>query len=108
MADMIRPIDNSGLLSRSHEVSNLKQNEDNKPLADQQNIQHLVHKDVQRASKEVVKKNDADYHQTNYDAKEKGRGQEYEDRRRNTKQSQHEVKDRIIKKGETRPFDIKI
>lgn len=107
MADMIRPIDYSGLMQRSHEVSNLKQNEDNKPMTDQQNIQHLVQKDVQRASKEVIKKNDADYHQTNYDAKEKERGQEYEDRRR-AKDKQNKNQDRIIKKDNNSPFDIRI
>jgi len=108
MADMIRPIDYSGLMQRSHEVSNLKQNEDNKPLADQQNIHHIVEKDVERASKEVIKKNDADYHQTNYDAKEKGRGQQYEDRKNKNKKELNGSKDRIIKKGDKSPFDVKI
>lgn len=108
MADMIRPIDYSGLMQRSHEVSNLKQNQDNKPLVDQQNIHHLVEKDIERASKEVIKKNNADYHQTNYDAKEKGRGQEYEDRRNKGKKETSNYKDKIIKKGEKSPFDVKI
>lgn len=104
MADIIRPVDFSGVVQRSHEVSNLKQNEDNKPLMDQQNIQKSVEKDIQRAAKEVIKKQDADYHQTNYDAKDEGRGQKYNNQTENKKK----VKDAVVKKDVHKGFDIKI
>ena len=106
MADLIRPIDFNGLVQRSHEVSNTKQNEDNKPILDQQNIMQNVEKDVQKASHEVIKKQDADYHQRKYDAKEKGRGQEYTNQ--NQKRKNKEKKDKVIKKENNSHFDMKI
>ncbi len=106
MSDLIRPVDFSGLVQRSHDVSTTKQNEDNKPMLDQQNIQQTFEKDVERASKEVIKKQDADYHQRKFDAKEKGRGQEYtkQDQKRKKKESQ----DKVVKKEKSSGFDIKI
>lgn len=106
MADMIRPVDFSGLVQRSHDVSNTKQNEDNKPALDQQNIHNAVQKDVERASKEVVKKQDASYHQQKFDAKEKGRGQEYT--KQNQTRKKKENTDRVVKKDDGVHFDIKI
>lgn len=106
MADLIRPVDFSGLVQRSHDVSNTKQNEDNKPALDQQNIQQTFEKDVERASKEVIKKQDADYHQRKFDAKEKGRGQEYT--KQNQKKKKKENEDKVIKKENNSHFDIKI
>lgn len=106
MSDLIRPVDFSGLVQRSNEVSNLKQNEDNKPMFEQQNIANVVEKDVQKASKEVINKQNADYHQTNYDAKDEGRGQKYKNS--DSKKGNKNNKDRITKKGEPSHFDIKI
>ena len=88
------------------EVSNTKQNEDNKPILDQQNIMQNVEKDVQKASHEVIKKQDADYHQRKYDAKEKGRGQEYTNQ--NQKRKNKEKEDKVIKKENNSHFDMKI
>lgn len=106
MSDLIRPVDFSGLVQRSHEVSNAKQNEDNKPFVDQRNIQHTFEKDVERASKEVISKQEANYHQTKYDAKEKGRGQEYT--KQDQKRKKKEKEDKVVKKENNLRFDIKI
>ena len=35
----IRPVEFSGVVQRSQDISSLKQNEDNKPMLQQQNVQ---------------------------------------------------------------------
>lgn len=71
----IRPIDFSGMVQRTNDISTLKQQQDAKPVQDQSNIAQNVHKNVEHATKEVAKKDNADYAEQKYDAKEKGKNQ---------------------------------
>lgn len=106
MSDMIRPVDISGTVQRSQDVTSIKQNEDNKPALDQQNIHNMANKEIERSQQQVIKKQDAMFHQEKYDAKEKGRGQEYE--RQNQKRKKKMPQDKVIKLKEDNHFDIKI
>ena len=49
----IGPIEMTGMVTRSQDISLLKQNEDNKPVIDQSNIQVQVNKKAQEQNKQV-------------------------------------------------------
>lgn len=101
----VRPIDLHGMVQRAQDVSTIKQQGDNKPLQDQQNIQHTLHKNIEKSSKQVVQKDDMEYLRYDYDAKKKGNGQ-YSGQQKKKKQQQQE-KERVIVKGQSH-LDIKI
>lgn len=106
----IRPIDFSGMVQRTQDVSTLKQNADNKPAFDQQMISVKMQKDTQHSSKQVTHGEDAQNHQKKYDARDKGSNEYVADRRRKEKKENKENK----KDGTASParplgsFDIKI
>lgn len=102
----VRPIDLHGMVQRAQDVTTIKQQGDNKPLQDQQNIQHTLHKNIEKTSKQVVQKDDTEYLQYDYDAKKKGNGQ-YSGQQKKKKQQQQQEKERVIVKGQTH-LDIKI
>lgn len=100
----IKPIEFSGIVQRTNDISTLKQNEDNKPVQDQNNFQQTVQKHVEHTTHEVAKKDNADQNQEKFDAKEKGKNQ-YS--RQNQKKKQKNSEDKVIKKA-SKGFDIKI
>ena len=89
----IRPVDFNGMIQRTQDVSTLKQNEDNRPVVEQQTI----------FSQEMEKEN-AGYR---YDAKEKGNGH-YEKEERKKKDKKQQKADNVYLKGQTSGFDIKV
>lgn len=101
----IRPIEFSGIVQRTNDISNVKQQQDQKPVQDQSNIQQNVHRNVEHTTKEVAQKDNADYAQEKYDAKEKGKGQYT--RQGQQKKKQEQQSEDTVKKV-SRGFDIKI
>ena len=92
----IRPVDFNGMIQRTQDVSTLKQNEDNRPVVEQQTIfSQVVH---------AREKENAGYR---YDAKEKGNGH-YEKEERKKKDKKQQKADNVYLKGQTSGFDIKV
>ena len=89
----IRPVDFNGMIQRTQDVSTLKQNEDNRPVVEQQTI-----------FSQEMKKVNAGYR---YDAKEKGNGH-YEKEERKKKDKKQQKADNVYLKGQTSGFDIKV
>ena len=84
----IRPVVLNGMIQRTQDVGNLKQQEDNRPIVEQQ------------------KENDG----YRYDAKEKGNN-EYEGesgRHKKRREEEPENEGKVILKGQGSHFDIKI
>ena len=102
----IRPIDLNGMIQRTQDVGNIKLQEDNKPVVDQQNIQQQVVKEEQRLTKQVQHADDSNQPEYRYDAKEKGNGS-YSGQKSKGKKKNDEGKKKPeeIKQGN---FDIKI
>lgn len=73
----IRPVEFSGVVQRSQDVSALKQNEDNKSMLQQQNVQTQFAKDTMHHMQQVTHANDSDNPEKKFDAREKG-SNEYE------------------------------
>ncbi len=99
----IRPVD-IGVIQRSQDVSQVRQNELNKPMTDQMNGQQQVQKETYTKTETVTQKEDTDNQGSNPDAKEKGRGLYYgeEEKKRREKQQ-----GKVVLKGKG-GFDIKI
>ena len=90
----IRPVDFNGMIQRTQDVSTLKQNEDNRPVVEQQTI-----------FSQEMKKVEQNLHR--YDAKEKGNGH-YEKEERKKKDKKQQKADNVYLKGQTSGFDIKV
>lgn len=70
----IRPVEVQGVVQRSQDIGQIKQNQDQKPLVDQSNIQVQIHRETERNLRQVSKFVNADKKENRYDAKEKGNG----------------------------------
>jgi len=90
-------------------VSVIKQNEDNRPVVEQQNIQTQQVKQEHALTHKVARPEEKDNDNYRYDAKEKGKGT-YQEQGRDRKKGQEEKKDdgKVVLKGQTSHFDIKI
>lgn len=102
----IGPIEMTGMVTRSQDISLFKQNEDNKPMIDQSNIQVNVQKKVQDQNQQVIQADNAEYHEYRYDAKEKGNGS-YQDNRNKNKKDKKKT-DGIVTEKKTGGFDMRI
>ena len=67
----VRPID-FGMVQRMNDVSQIKQNENSKPLVDQANMQNQFTKETNAKSDQVTRKDKSDNGEKRFDAKEKG------------------------------------
>lgn len=70
----IRPVEVQGVVQRSQDIGQIKQNQDQKPLVDQSNIQVQMHRETERNLRQVSKFENSDKKENRYDAKEKGNG----------------------------------
>ena len=102
----IRPVDLNGMVQRSQDVGTLKQQEDAKPMVDQQNIQTHFGKQGEQKLKQVVHADDANEQEYRYDAKEKGNSQ-YE-QQKNKKRDRKKEDGKMKAKGMSGGFDIRI
>lgn len=103
----IRPVELNGVIQRTQDMGALKQQEDVKPMADQQTFQLQARKDEMRRSEQVNHKDDADNDQRRFDAKEKGNGQ-YQKGKNRKKGASGREEGKVVIKGESRGFDMKI
>ena len=93
----IRPVDFNGMIQRTQDVSTLKQNEDNRPVVEQQTIFSQEMKKVEQNLHQVVHARE----------KEKGNGR-YEKEERKKKDKKQQKADNVYLKGQTSGFDIKV
>ncbi|MCI9137512.1 MAG: hypothetical protein HFH48_08105 [Lachnospiraceae bacterium] len=102
----IRPVEFSGVVQRSQDVSTVKQNEDNKSMLQQQNIQTQFTKDTMQHLHTVRHADDSENPEKKFDAREKG-SNKYEDRRNRKKKQAEKDKGKVNLKT-TGGFDMKI
>ncbi|MCI9080716.1 MAG: hypothetical protein HFI70_00040 [Lachnospiraceae bacterium] len=103
----IRPVEFSGIVQRSQDMSTLKQNEDNKPMLQQQNVQSQFAKETIQHMHQVNHANDSDNPEKKFDAREKG-SNEYEDHRTKKKKKKEENSGKVNVKASARGFDMKV
>lgn len=73
----IRPVEINGVISRMQDITAIKQSEENKAATDQNYFQSHLKKEAEHNQKKVRDAEDSENYQPQYDAKEKGNGQEY-------------------------------
>lgn len=96
-----------GTMQRSTEEAAMKHNEDNKSVVNQMNAHQVLEKTAEQKAKDVNTKDNADYNQENYDAKEKSNGEYLLTLKKKKKKQQEEEDGRVvIKQGGG--FDVKI
>lgn len=109
----IRPVVLNGMIQRTQDIGNLKQQEDNKPVVQQQDISIQHEKREDQLAHQVQHTEEKENEGYRYDAKEKGNNQYEGDdgkKRKRRKESEKEQnKDgKVILKGYGSSFDIKI
>lgn len=71
----MRPVELTGIVNRTPDYAQLRQNEEQKPIMEQTAYQSQFNKQVERNSDTVVKKHDSEWKNEKFDAKEKGKNQ---------------------------------
>lgn len=109
----IRPVVLNGMIQRTQDIGNIKQQEDNKPVVQQQNLSIQNEKREEQLAHQVQQTDKKENEGYRYDAKEKSNNQ-YEGnegrKKKHQKESEKEQnKDgKVILKGLGSSFDIKI
>lgn len=103
----IGPVTLNGIVPRTQDMSVIKQQEDNKPLVEQHNIQTEMKTHEERQLKQVNHADDASEHKKKYDAKEKG-SNEYKGRQQKKKKSEEKQQNAVTQKQWSGSFDMKI
>ncbi len=104
----IRPVEFHGVVQRSQDVSALKQNEDNRPMLQQQNVQTQFAKETAQHMHQVNQANDSENPEQKYDAREKG-SNEYENlRNQKKKKKEKENGGKASAKTRVGGFDMKV
>lgn len=104
----IRPVEFHGIVQRSQDVSTLKQNEDNKPMLQQQNVQTQFAKDTMQHMHQVNQANDSDNPEQKFDAREKGSNEYENHRNRSKKKKQEDNSGKVGAKTRMGGFDMKV
>ncbi len=102
----VSPIEMSQMFTRTQDISPIKQNEDAKPMLDQNAFQQQFEKQVEEHSRKVIDPNKSSNTKYDYDAKKKGNG-EYFGNSGKRKNSGKEKK-KEDKEDENQGFDIRI
>lgn len=100
----ISRVELQGQLTRAQDFTNIKHNEDNKPMVDQSNFQHQFNQTVETRSRQVIQGEHTEYKEKGFDAKEKGDNHYAGDGGRKRKK---EEDGKVVLKGRG-GFDIKI
>lgn len=105
----IRPVDLNGMIQRTQDVGNMKQQEDSRPVVQQHNIEIKQQKSEDQLAHQVTETAKGEKEEYRYDAKEKGNGS-YEGKKQKKKEHKKEQKQdgAVLAKNQSRSFDIKI
>ena len=103
---MISPIEMNGVLTRTQDIANLRHNEDNRAALDHVNVQSQADLRGEETVHTVKEASGSDNTDTRHDAKEKGKN-EYVDIRK--KKGKPKAADEVVRVKSASPgFDLKI
>lgn len=105
----IRPVDLNGMIQSTQDVSNYKQQEDNRPVVQQHNIEVQQQKDEDHLTHQVQQSQEKENEGYRYDAKEKGNNS-YDGNGKKKKGQKKEQKSdgKVLIKSQGGSFDVKI
>ena len=99
----MRPVDITTFVGRTHDVSQLKQTEDSRPMVQQHALTQDIEKQIDNRMVQVVHKEDSEF-ESPFDKDGKG-GNLYQQNRQNKKKKEEDGKVTVKKKAN---FDIKV
>jgi len=104
----ISPVNYNGMIQRTGDVSTIKHNEDARPGLEQHNIQTQQAKQEHALTHKVAQTKQKENERKRYDAKEKGNGSYQNPNQKKKKQDGTAAEDKVVIKGQSGGFDIKI
>lgn len=103
----ISRIELQGTVARAQDFTTIKQNEDNKGMVGQLNIQKQTDESIEQKVQQVHQGDDVEQHEKRFDAKDKGNGQYSGDGGKKRKREDKPEDGKVIIKGRAN-FDIKV
>lgn len=103
----ISPILMNAVIQRTDDVGVLKNQQDSRPVVEQQNVQMQMTKKVDAQRRQVITPEDSNKTDTHADAKEEGKNSYFFRKKLNGKKQEESPKDQVVRK-KTGGFDIKI
>lgn len=104
---IVKPLD-FAVVQQMNEVSQIKQHQDHRPLAEQQTITTQVQKDTDTKAEQVNQKDNADHKNKKYDAKDKSQNEYHKEKGSDKKKRQTDEGKVSIKGQNSMEFDIRI
>ena len=103
----ISPILNSGMIQRTDDVGQLRLQQEQRPLVEQQSAQTQMTKKADEFSHQVVTPADSNKTDTHADAREEGKNK-YFFRKKTEKKKEEQTDGRVVKKYTSGSFDMKV
>lgn len=108
----VGPVVLNGMIQRTQDIGNLKQQEDSKPMVQQHNIAIQQERQEDRLTHQVRQTEEKENEGYRYDAREKGNneyeGNNQKKRKEHDKNKEQNADGKVILKGHGSSFDIKI
>lgn len=107
----INPVVLNGMTQRTQDISNLKQQEDDRPIVEQHNLSVQQEKKEEKILHQVADTKKKENEGYRYDAREKGNNQYYgsgSSKKKKKKKEDLNKDGKVIFKGQNQKFDIKI
>lgn len=105
---MIKPAMMQATVQRTQDMTGIKQQEDNKAYMAQSNAQATVKKEVEHKLQDVHEKDNADYNQQKYDAKEKGKNEYFSQNKKGKDEEDSDEEDGKVILKKRASFDMKV
>lgn len=102
----IKPVDFGGMLQRSQDVSSVKQQQDQRPVVEQQQIGHREEEKISQRMRQVNQADKKNEMQSKYDARDEGKNKYFFNGKQGKKKK--EEADKVVRKEPSSGFDIKI
>ncbi len=103
----ISPILMSGVVQRADDISVIKNQQDHRPMVEQQNLQTQMAKKVDAKRHQVVTAEDSDKTDTHADAREKGKNSYFFRKKTKEKNEEKSPENHVVKKS-MGGFDMKV
>lgn len=103
----ISPILNSGMIQRTDDVGQLRLQQEQRPMVEQQSAQTQMTRKADEFSHQVVTPADSNKADTHADAREEGKNK-YFFRKKREKKQEEKTDGRVVKKYSSGSFDMKV
>ena len=104
----VRPVEMSGMIQRTDDISLLKQQQDNRPMVEQHQLQSVIVKREDNLRHQVLNPNESAKADTHADAREEGKNAYVSPKKIKKKKSEEAPVNRVIKKNASVRFDMKV